>query len=131
MEGVHFFGKKWGKKFSLKTGPLGGSGSTVYDYHTPLVGYTVKTNTKDIQTVDSVYSKTIHQDMEEDHNTKTARDTGVEKHSCQIELRGVHVKLVYYNNKQVLRVYNMLHVTVVLYVRSEDERADTYTYMLR
>jgi hypothetical protein len=44
------------------------------------------------------------QDMEEDHNTKLARDTGVEKHSCQIELRGVHVKLVYYNNKQVLRV---------------------------
>ena len=41
------------------------------------------------------------------------------------ELRGAHVKLVYYNNKQVLRVYIMLHVTVVLYVRSEDERADT------
>ena len=63
--------------------------------------------------------------MEEDHNTKAARDAGVEKHSCQIELRGAHVKLVYYNNKQVLRVYIMLHVTVVLYVRSEDERADT------
>ena len=43
----------------------------------------------------SVYSKTIHQEMEEDHKTKTARDEGVEKHSCQIELRGVHVKLVY------------------------------------
>jgi hypothetical protein len=63
--------------------------------------------------------------MEEDHNTKAARDAGVEKRSCQIELRGAHVKLVYYNNKQVLRVYIMLHVTVVLYVRSEDERADT------
>ena len=117
--------------FSLETGPLGGSRGTVYAYHTPLVGCTVKTNTTDIQTVDSVYSKTIHQDMEEDHNTKAARDAGVEKHSCQIELRGAHVKLVYYNNKQVLRVYIMLHVTVVLYVRSEDERADTYTYMLR
>jgi hypothetical protein len=135
--GSPFFWKKMEKKtekkifFSLKTGPLGGSGGTVYAYHTPLVGYTVKTNTTDIQTVDSVYSKTIHQDMEEDHNTKSARDTGVEKHSCQIELRGAHVKLVYYNNKQVLCVYSMLHVTAVPYVRSKDERADTYTYMLR
>ena len=66
-----------------------------------------------------------------DHNTKAARDEGVEKHSCQIELRGAHVKLVYYNNKPVLRAYSMLHVTAVLNVRSEDERADTYTYMLR
>jgi hypothetical protein len=129
MAGVHFFGKKMRKKIlSLKTGPLGGSGGTVYAYHTPLVGCTVKTN---IQTVDSVYSKTIHQDMEEDHNTKAARDAGVEKHSCQIELRGAHVKLVYYNNKRALRVYSMLHVTAVPYVRSKDERADTYTYMLR
>ena len=69
--------------------------------------------------------------MEEDHNTKTALDEGVEKHSCQIELRGAHVKLVYYNNKPVFRVYNMLHVAAVLHVRSEDERADTYTYILR
>jgi hypothetical protein len=97
MAGVHFFGKKIEKKtlFSLKTGPLEGRGGTVYAYRTPLVGCTVKTNTTDIQTVDSVYSKTIHQEMEEDHKTKTARDEGVEKHSCQIELRGVHVKLVY------------------------------------
>ena len=69
--------------------------------------------------------------MEDDHNTKTARVAGVEKHSCQIELRGAHVKLVYYNNKKVLRVYIMLHVTVVLYVRSEDEVIYTgiYTYI--
>ena len=40
-------------------------------------------------------------------------------------------KLVYDNGKQVLRAYSMLHVTAVLHVRSEDERADTYTYMLR
>jgi hypothetical protein len=33
--------------------------------------------------------------------------------------------------KQVLRAYIMVHVTVALYVRSEDELADTYTYMLR
>jgi deoxycytidylate deaminase len=82
--------------FSLETGPLGGSRGTVYAYHTPLVGCTVKTITTDIQTVDSVYSKTIHQDMEEDHITKAARDAGVEKHSCQIELRGAHLKLVHY-----------------------------------
>ena len=69
--------------------------------------------------------------MEEDHNTKATRDAGVEKHSCQIELRGAHVKLVYYNNKRALRVYIMLHVTAVPYVRSKDERADAYTYMLR
>ena len=81
--------------FSLKTGPPGDHGGKVYAYRTPLVGCTVKTNTTDIQTVDSVYSKTIHQEMEEDHKTKTARDEGVEKHSCPIELRGVHVKLVY------------------------------------
>ncbi len=77
-----------------------------YVYRTTLVGYTVKTNTTDIQTVDSVYSKTIHQEMEEDHDkTKTSRDEGVEKHSCHIELRGSHVNLAYYNDKQVLGVY--------------------------
>ncbi len=115
----------------MKTGPLGGSGGTVYAYPTPLVGCTVKTNTIDIQTVESVYSKTIHQEMEEDHKTEAARDEGVEKHSCQIELRRAHVKLVYYNGKQVLRAYSMLHVTAVLHVKSEDERADTYSCMLR
>ena len=125
-------GKKMGNFFfPLKTGPLGGSGGTEYAYRTPLVGCTVKTNTTDIQTVDSVYSKTIYQEMEEDHNTKTALDEGVEKHSCQIELRGAHVKLVYYKNKPVLRAYSMVHVAAVLYVRSEDEHTDTYTYMLR
>ena len=96
--GSPFFWEKNEKKtfFSLETGPLGGSRGTVYAYHTPLVGCTVKTNTTDILTVHSVYSKTIHQDMEEDHNTKAARDAGVEKHSCQIEWRGAHVNLVYY-----------------------------------
>ena len=65
--------------------------------------------------------------MEEDHNTKVARDEGVEKHSCQIELKGIHLKLVYYNGKQVLCAYGMVHVTEVLHVRNEDELADTYT----
>jgi hypothetical protein len=118
------------KKNSLKTGSLGCIGDTVNAYRTPLVGCTVKTtNTTDIQTVHSDYSKTIHQEIEEDHKTKTARDEGVDKHSCQIELRVAHVKLVYYNGKQVLRAYNMLHVTLVLHVRNEDEHTDTYTYM--
>ncbi len=130
--GSPFFWKKMGgKKKSLKTGPLGDNGDTVYAYRTPLVGFTVKTNTTDIQTVDSVYSKTIHQEMEQDPETKTTPDEGVEKHSCQIEWRGEHVNLVYYNGKQVFRAYSMLHVTAVLYVRIVDEHADTYTYMLR
>ena len=93
------------------------------------MGCTVKTNTTDIQTVDSDYSKTIHQEMEEDHKTKETLDQGVEKHSCQIELRGAHLNLVYYNGKQVLRAYIMVHA--VLHVRNKDELADTYTYMLR
>ncbi len=95
------------------------------------MGWTVKTNTTDIQTVDSDYSKTIHQEMSEDHKTKGSRDQGVEKHSCQIELRGAHLNLVYYNGKQVLRSYSVVHVTAVLHVRNEDEVVDTYTYMLR
>jgi hypothetical protein len=68
--------------FSLKTGPLGGSGGTVYAYRTPLVGCTVKTNTTDIQTVDSDHSKTIHQEMEEDNKKYTTK-----------ELRNIRVKL--------------------------------------
>ena len=71
------------------------------------------------------------QEMEEDHKTKEAHDEGVEKHSCQIELRGAHFTLVYCNCKQVLCSYIMVHVTAVLHVRNEDELADTYTYMLR
>ena len=74
-----------------------------------------------MQTVDSDYSKTIHQEMEEDHKTKEAHDQGVEKHSCQIELRGAHLNLVYYNGKQVLRSYSVVHVTAVLHVRNTDE----------
>ena len=64
-----------------------------------------------------------------DAQSKEAHDEGVEKHSCQIELRGAHLKLVYYNGKQVLCEYIMVHVTGVLHVRSEDELDDTYTYI--
>ena len=70
--------------FSLKTGPLEGSGGTVYAYRTPLVGYTVKTNTTDIQTVDSVNSKKIHQEMKE--------ITTPRLHATK-ELRNIRVKL--------------------------------------
>ena len=117
--------------FFKEKGPLGGSGGTVYAYRTPLVGCTVKK--KHDRHTDSRFSLLEDNSPRDgrDHNTKAARDEGVEKHSCQIELRGAHVKLVYYNNKPVLRAYSMLHVTAVLHVRSEDERADTYTYMLR
>jgi hypothetical protein len=69
--------------------------------------------------------------MEEDHKTKSTLDEGVEKHSCQIEWRGAHVNLFYYNGKRALCAYSMLHVTAALHVRSEDEHTDTYTYMLR
>jgi hypothetical protein len=117
--------------FSLQTGPVGGSGGTVHAYRTPLVGCTVKTNTTDIQTVDSYYSKTIHQEMEEKDKTKDARHERVENNSCQMDLRGAYLKLVYYNGKQDCCAYSMLHVTAVLHVRIEDERADTCTYMLR
>jgi hypothetical protein len=110
-------------QFLRQTLPGNRSGDTVYAYRISLVGCTVKRNTTDIQRVDSVYSKTIHQEMEEDHKTKAARDEGVEKHSRQIEWRGAHVNLVYYNGKQVLRAYNMLHVTAFLYVRSKDEKS--------
>ena len=95
MVGVHFFWKKRGKKgFPLKSGPLGGSGGTEHDYRTPLVGCTVKTNTTDIQTVDSDYSKSIHQEIPEERKTKSGHDERVEKRACEIELRGAHLKLV-------------------------------------
>jgi hypothetical protein len=81
--------------------------------------------------IDSRVSLLEDNSRRDDHTTKTARDEGVEKHSCQIEWRGAHVNLVYYNGKQVLRAYNMLHVTTVLHVRIEDEHTDTYTYILR
>jgi hypothetical protein len=70
--------------FPLKTGPLGGKGGTVQVYRIPLVGYTDKTNTTDIQTDDWENSKTIHLEMKEDHKTKEGHDEGVEKPSCQV-----------------------------------------------
>jgi hypothetical protein len=89
--------------------PLGGSGGTVHVYRTPLVGCTVKTNTTDIQTVDS---------------------DRVEKHSCQIELRGAHFNLFITTVNKYCCTYSMLHVTAVLHVMSEDEHTDTHTHTL-
>jgi hypothetical protein len=62
---------------------------------------------------------------------KEGHDEGVEKRSCQIEWRGTHLNLVYYNGKQVLCAYIMTHVTTVLHVRNEDELGGTCTYILR
>ncbi len=66
--------------------------------------------------------------------TKGTHHERVEKpwHSCQIELRGAHLKLVYYNGKQVLVCiqHTTCHFTVLL-VRNKDEHTDTCTYMLR
>jgi hypothetical protein len=72
----------------------------IFFFHPPLLF--TPFFTLNIQTVDSDSSKTIRQEMQEEHKTKEARDERVEKHSCQIELRGSHLKLVYYNGKQVL-----------------------------
>ena len=44
----------------------------------------------------------IRQEMQEVCKTQDARDERVEKRSCEIELRGPHLKLDYYNGKQVL-----------------------------
>jgi len=62
------------------SGPSGGTANT---YRPPLVGYTVKTNTTDMQTVDSEYSNAIHQEILEERETKVATN----------ELRNVFVKL--------------------------------------
>ena len=56
----------------------------------------------DIQVVDSDYSKEIHQEMQEVCKTQEGHDERVEKRSCEIELRGAHLKLDYYNGEQLL-----------------------------
>ncbi len=78
MAGVYFFEKKEKKNFPLKSGPLGDSGDIVH-VHRTLVRFTVKTDTTDIQTVDSDCSKTIHQEMEEVRKIQETRDDRVEK----------------------------------------------------
>ena len=67
-----------------------------------LVRYTVKTDTTDIHAVVSEWLKAIHQGMQVVCKTQEARHERLEKRSCEIELRGAHLKLVYYNCKQVL-----------------------------
>jgi hypothetical protein len=68
--------------------PLAGSGDTVHTYRTPLMGYTVKTNTTYVQTVDSDWSKSIHQEVSQESKTKSSHDERVEKREYEIELRG-------------------------------------------
>ena len=108
-DGRPFFGGKWRKK-SLKTGSLEGRGDTVYVYRTSLVGYTVKTHTTDMQTVDSDYSKTIHQEMNRIIRPKTRVESGYSSHyeyfSCHFlsigipgvgggEMKDYKLKLIY------------------------------------
>ncbi len=81
------------RDFPLKAGSLGDSGGTVHDYRTPLVGFKVKTDKTD----DSHYSKAIHQEIQKECKTKTTHDERLEKRVCEIELRGSHLNLVFYN----------------------------------
>ncbi len=67
-----------------------------------LVTCTVKTDTTDIHVVDSECLKTIHQGIQVVRKTQESRHERLEKRSCKIELRGAHLKLDYYNGKQVL-----------------------------
>ena len=95
--------------FPLKTGPLGDRGGIGLPYTTSGMH---RQNKHDRHTDSRLrLLKTNHQEMEEDHKTKEARDEGVEKHSCQIELRGAHLKVVYYNGKQIFRAYSLVHFT--------------------
>ena len=91
------FLKKRGKKTSFLTARRGHSTCPPYT----LVRCTVKTDTTDIQAVDSDCSKAIRKEMQEVRKTQE-RDERVEKRSYEIELRGAHLKLDYYNGKQVL-----------------------------
>ena len=79
------------------------------------MGYTVKTNTTDIQTVDSDCRS---QEIPEERKTKTAHDERVEKRVCEIEVIGSHLNLVYYNSKQELLYIH--HVTCHYSLASEE-----------
>jgi hypothetical protein len=66
-----FFGrKKRGGKGEVHSE----TGETQYMPTVQLVGCTVKTDTTDIQAVDSDYTKVIRQEMQEERKTKEARD---------------------------------------------------------
>jgi hypothetical protein len=67
-----------------------------------LLRYTVKKGMTDIHVVDSECSKVIHQGIQRVCKTQEARHERVEKRSCEIEWRGSHLNLSYYNGKQVL-----------------------------
>jgi hypothetical protein len=67
-----------------------------------LLRCTVKTGTTDIHVVDSECSKAILQGIQGVCKTQESRHERVEKRLYEIELRGAHLKLPYYNGKQVL-----------------------------
>jgi hypothetical protein len=134
---VIFFWKKnpWFFKkdplfFPLKTGPLGGRGGIVKTYRTPLVGFTDKTNTTDIQAVHWDYSKTIHQEMEEDHKTmhttKELRNIRVklnwEEHSKHIWILFISITMV---NKYYVYTSWYMSLHIYIYICSCDRCVST------
>jgi hypothetical protein len=67
--------------------------------------------------------------MEEDHKTKEASDEGVEKHSCQIELRGAHHVRI---EEEHIRIYHLIiyvydHIYIHIYTYIY---AHTHTHIL-
>ncbi len=76
--------------------------------YSPTVHHWWNTQTKQTQ-------QTYRQSMRllEDNSPKDGRG--------QIELRGAHLRLVYYNGKQVLCVHSMVHVSWVLHVRNVED----------
>ena len=77
---------------------------------------TVHNSGTDIQTVDSDCSKAILQEMQEVSKTQEGRDERVEKRSCDMELRGSHLKLDYYIGKQVLLLYILTCIYIYIYI---------------
>ncbi len=73
---------------------------TVHVYRTP--GGMESQNRHDRHPVSRFYRKVIHQKIQEECKTKDTRDERTEKLVREISLRGPHLKVVYYNGKQVL-----------------------------
>ena len=102
MVGVHFFLEKNGEKNFF---PLKIRATRRQWRHIPTVRLSEihSQNIHDRHTV-SRFSlfEVIRQQIQEVSKTQEEHDERVEKRSCEIELRGSHLKLDYYNGKQVL-----------------------------
>ena len=68
--------------------------------------------------------------MSEERKTKTLHDERVARRVCEIELRGAHLKFVYYNGKQALLCiqYGTCHYSPACQDR---RRTHTCTFLLR